>query len=243
MANISKRFSVALDIKRAVSNRAFEVVEGDNGNIIDVTLTDDGEVVDLTGCRVLAVFSKSNGISTQDSGQESGGVSILGNVASIALSISSIAPGMVECELRVYSGEQLTTLVTSAKFNFGCRKGIFDDSTAAQATEFPLLMSLIAQCSKLIEDFNGLANHALRHAAGGIDPIRVGEVGGKAVYTGADGALMAGTLPVIAGGTGANNSADALVALGAASAQTASAIKANIDILNVYTYKNNGGAL
>ncbi|HWS30538.1 MAG TPA: hypothetical protein VN512_10580 [Clostridia bacterium] len=58
MAKISKRFSVALDIKRAVSNRAFEVVEGDNGNIISVTLTDDGEAVDLTGCRLLAVFSK-----------------------------------------------------------------------------------------------------------------------------------------------------------------------------------------
>jgi len=243
MANISKRFSVALDIKRAVSNRAFEVVEGDNGNIIDITLTDDGEAVDITGCRVLAVFSKSNGISTQDSGQENGGVNISGNVASIALSISSIAPGMVECELRVYSGEHLTTLVTSAKFNFGCRKGIFNDSTAAQATEFPLLMSLIAQCSKLIEDFNGLANHASRHAAGGVDPIRVGEAGDKAVYTGADGTLTAGMLPVAAGGTGANSPADALIQLGAASAEFVSKLKANVDILNVYTYKNNGGAL
>ncbi|HWR19834.1 MAG TPA: hypothetical protein VN608_09445 [Clostridia bacterium] len=243
MAKISKRFSVALDIKRAVSNRAFEVVEGDNGNIIDITLTDDGEAVDLTGCRVLAVFSKSNGISTQDSGLENGGVSIAGNVASIALSISSIAPGMVECELRVYSGEHLTTLVTSAKFNFGCRKGIFDDNTAADAGEFPLLMSLIAQCSKLIEEFDGLATHASRHAADGADPIRIGETGDKAVYTNADGTLMAGTLPIASGGTGANDTMDALVSLGAASAEFVSKLKANVDILNVYTYKNNGGAL
>ncbi len=58
---VQKRFSIALDIKRPTANRDFEVVEGDNSNVLEVTLTDDGAPVDLAGCRVCAVFSKSDG--------------------------------------------------------------------------------------------------------------------------------------------------------------------------------------
>ncbi|MCE5235788.1 MAG: phage baseplate upper protein [Eubacteriales bacterium] len=225
MVQIEKRFSVALDIKRSVSNRAFEVVEGDNGNIIDVTLTDDGEAVDLTGCRVLAVFSKSDGVSTQDSGQEQGGIAIDFNRVSIELSISSFAPGMVECELRVYSGERLTTLVTSAKFNFNCRKGIFNDSTAASANEYPLLMSLIAECNRLADDYEGRSAHAPSHAANGFDPVKVGDIPGKAVFTGTGGTLQADILPVAAGGTGGGSAAEARASLGVSAAADVTALQ------------------
>ena len=154
MTQIKKRFSVALDIKRSVSNRAFEVVEGDNGNIIDVTLTDDGQPIDLSGCRVLAVFSKSNGTSSQDSAVEGGGVSVDENRVSISLFIPSFAPGMVECELQVYSGTAQTTLVTSAKFNFKCRRGILNPDAVKATDEHPLLVGLIEQCRGLEQSFS-----------------------------------------------------------------------------------------
>lgn len=72
MANgeVTKRFEIALDISRSISNREFTVVEGDTGNVLHITLTDDGVPVDLSGCRVLAIFSKSTGTSSQDSGAE-----------------------------------------------------------------------------------------------------------------------------------------------------------------------------
>ena len=44
---------------------------------------------------------------------------------------------------------------------------------------------------------------------------KIGTAANKAVYTGTDGALQAGTLPVAAGGTGAATAAGALAALGA----------------------------
>ena len=157
MTQIKKRFSVALDIKRSVSNRAFEVVEGDNGNIIDVTLTDDGQPVDLCGCRVLAVFSKSNGTSSQDSAVEGGGVSVDENLVSISLFIPSFAPGMVECELQVYSGVAQTTLVTSAKFNFKCRRGILNSDAVKATDEHPLLVGLIEQCRGLEQSFSNFS--------------------------------------------------------------------------------------
>lgn len=49
-----KKFYVQLDIKRSLSNREFEVVDGDNANELIITLTDNGAPVDLENCRVLA---------------------------------------------------------------------------------------------------------------------------------------------------------------------------------------------
>ena len=52
-----KTFRVSLDMKQPTAQRnEWEVVEGDNGNVIEITLTDDGTPVDLSSCKVLAVF-------------------------------------------------------------------------------------------------------------------------------------------------------------------------------------------
>lgn len=138
---IKKRFNVALDIFRAASNREFEVVEGDTGNELCVALTADGRAVELTGLRVMAVFSNSRGTACQDSAN--GGLAIEGNVVTIPLNASSVAPGMVECELQIYSGENLETLVTSAKFNFSCRRCILNYDTIESTAEYPLLIELV----------------------------------------------------------------------------------------------------
>lgn len=146
MAVIKKRFEVALDIADSGANREFTVVEGDSGNEINVTLTDGGQPVDISGCRVIAVFSKANGTAAQDSGSEGGGVTICGtlnNEVTIELFSGSVAPGVVECELQIYSDEALETLVTTARFTFTCRKAIMDADTVAAAAEYPVLCGLV----------------------------------------------------------------------------------------------------
>ena len=154
MGTIYKTFDVALELKQTSTNAPFYVIEGDNGNKIRITVTDGGSAVDLTDCRVIAVFSKSNGTSMQDSAEAGGGVTIGGtynNEVTVALRPASIAPGQVECELQIYSDENKTTLVTTAKFNFECQRAIFNEDTAMATNEYPLLVSLISVCNGIVE--------------------------------------------------------------------------------------------
>lgn len=164
MGEVKKNFSIALDIKQSTSNRAFEVVEGDNGNVLAITLTDNGAPVALTDCRVLAVFSKSDGsVAVQDN--DAGGITIdpaQANQLYIALYTGSFAPGLVECELQVYSGEAYDVLITSARFNFMCRRGIANDNTIASTNEWPILVGLIDHVLQL-QDMDG-AREAAEHA-------------------------------------------------------------------------------
>lgn len=153
MGTIYKTFDVALELKQTSTNAPFYVIEGDNGNKIKITVTDGGSAVDLTGCRVIAVFSKSNGTSMQDSAEADGGVTIGGtynNEVTVALRPASIAPGQVECELQIYSDENKTTLITTAKFNFECQRAIFNEDTAMATNEYPLLVSLISVCNGIV---------------------------------------------------------------------------------------------
>ena len=176
MGKVTKSFKVTLDIARSISNREFSVVEGDTGNTLSITLNDDGKAVDLTGCRVLALFSKSNGETVcQDSAEQNGGVTIGGqsmNEISIELFASSVAPGMVESEIQVYSGSDLTTLVTSAQFNFKCRRGILNGDTLAATREYPLLTALIketqamqARLEAMLSQNEAIAAAAIRRQA------------------------------------------------------------------------------
>lgn len=66
MSAILKIYDILLDIKRATTNNKIEVVEGDNGNVFRIFLTDNGEPVDIEGCRVVAVFSSGDGTAEQD---------------------------------------------------------------------------------------------------------------------------------------------------------------------------------
>ncbi len=147
-----KRFDVALDIKNSVSNRPFYVVDGDTGNRIVITLCDGGNAVDCTGRFVTAVFSHSRGCVIQDSGDESGGITVADNEITIDLFPASFAPELVECELQIYSSSQVSPasredydiLVTSARFNFGCRQAMLNDETIASLPGLPPLSSVIA---------------------------------------------------------------------------------------------------
>lgn len=165
---VTKVFNLALDIKKSVSNRAIEVVEGDNGNVIVATLTDNGEAVDLTGCRVLAVFAKADGRTAQQD-NDGHGVTVSGtenNVINIDLYTSSFAPGLVECEIQVLSGTGYETLVTSAKFNFTCRRSIMNEDTVQATDEYPILVGLIDRVTEVEDALEPIEqNESTRQAA------------------------------------------------------------------------------
>ena len=168
MAAVKKTFDIALDIADAGANREFTVVDGDNGNVLAILLTDGGYPLDLTGCRVIAVFSKSDGTACQDSYDADGGITLCGtlnNQVDIALFAGSVAPGTVECELQIYSDPSLSTLVTTAKFNFACRKAIFSGETLTSAPQYPQLTSLMERVEVLNAETAAAAGAANSAAA------------------------------------------------------------------------------
>ena len=162
--SVNKVFDVDLDIKRPSSHRDFTVVNGDNGNRINVTLMDGDSPVDLTGCRIIAAFSRADGsTSLQDSGVQNGGITISPDDASkvaIDLFPASFSPGVVECELQVYSDASLSTLVTTARFNFICREAIVNSSTVKAAAEYPLLKTLKDELTSLRASLDELMESA-----------------------------------------------------------------------------------
>ncbi len=156
--SINKVFDVALDIKRPSSHKDFTVINGDTGNRINIALTDGDQPVNISACRVIAAFSRPDGsTSLQDSGMQDGGVTIggaAGNEVYIQLFPASFSPGMVECELQIYSDSTLSTLVTTARFNFSCRKAIMNEDTVQASPEYPLLRTLT---DELKNSANGLS--------------------------------------------------------------------------------------
>lgn len=136
---ILKHFSGEIDLRRPSAIRPFEVVEGDTGNLLELTVTDAGVPVDLTGAEIKAVFSSALGIAVEESPD---GVSAEGSLVTLELFPGSFAPGVVECELQIYSAGESSRLVTTARFNFTCRRALLNDSSIRPAPGFPLLYAL-----------------------------------------------------------------------------------------------------
>lgn len=155
MEEILKIIPVNLDLKRVTAQASTipPLVVGDNGNIFEITLTDGGEPVDLTGCKVFAVFSKSNG-ETAEQDTDGNGVTIGGtnhNVLTIDVRTGSYSDEQNNCELQIYSGTNYETLVTTAQFNFNGRRAIVNVETVAAEDKYPILVSLISQANEAAE--------------------------------------------------------------------------------------------
>ena len=77
--SILKTIPISLDLKRvgAQAQALPTLVEGDNGNVFVITMTDDGEPLDLsTASRVICVFSKTSDGKTVEQDTEDANVSL-----------------------------------------------------------------------------------------------------------------------------------------------------------------------
>lgn len=160
MSEVLKIQEVNLDLKRVTSQQKslqpLKVM--DTGNVFVIKLTDDGAPVDLTGTRVIAVFSRGDGKTAQQ--DDANGLEVDGNIITIRLRNGSYTDGQNNCEIQVYSGENGETLVTSARFSFDGVRGIVNDETVEAEDAFPILVELI----KEVETANGQAQEAVAAA-------------------------------------------------------------------------------
>lgn len=159
----NKTFPVSLDLKRSTSNRDFRLVDGDTGNKIVITLTDDGSPVNLSGCRVNAIFSHPSGTYMQSSYSQDGGVAIGGtdnNIVTIDVMTASFSSGTVNCELQVYSGSDYNVLVTTASFNFEARAALISDQVVESETSYPILTQLISRVELLNDAVDSASDDA-----------------------------------------------------------------------------------
>ena len=163
---VLKRFELPLDLKAATPARHFEVVEGDTGNVLVITLTDGGEPVELEDTTVKLMFSSGQGVAVQ----EDESLTVEANVLTVKLYPGSYSPGLVECEVQIYSlsedgadqSGRRRELVTSARFSFNCRRAILNGESIHASPGFPLLTQLIedVEAAEALRDSNEQARLA-----------------------------------------------------------------------------------
>jgi len=136
---LTKDYSITLDMMRTLPFRPFEVVEGDTGNILHVTLLNNGDAMDLSGCDIQIAFASSSGFAMQD--KTSGITKTAGTgTFDVALRPNAYGAGNVSADVQIYSGTNYATLVTSTRFDFRCRKSLISgDIIRANAAYPPLI--------------------------------------------------------------------------------------------------------
>mgnify|MGYP003587182528 CR=1 FL=1 len=135
----TKDFTIALDMMRTLPFRPFEVVEGDTGNILHVTLLNNGDAMDLSSCRIQIAFASSIGFAMQD---ETSGIVKTAAVGAFDVTLlpSAYGAGNVSADVQVYSGEHSETLVTSTRFDFRCRKSLISGDIIRANAAYPPLV-------------------------------------------------------------------------------------------------------
>ncbi len=148
-SGIVKEYALTLDIKQPVQYENIELVEGDTRNRFVISLMDGDKTVDLTGCRVILVFSHKDGTVYQDSYARSSGIMINENKITVTLATESVKEGMVECEIQIY-GTDGYALTTTPRFSFLCRRGLLDDESVVSDSSYTQLLGLIEQANQAI---------------------------------------------------------------------------------------------
>ncbi len=135
----TKDYSITLDMMRTLPFRPFEVVEGDTGNILHVTLLNNGDAMDLSGCGIQIAFASSSGFAMQD---ETSGIvkNAEAGTFDVTLLPTAYGAGNVSADVQVYSGEGNATLVTSTRFDFRCRKSLISGDIIRANTAYPPLI-------------------------------------------------------------------------------------------------------
>ncbi len=135
----TKDFSVTLDMIRTLPFRPFEVVEGDTGNILHVTLLNNGDPMDLSACAIHIAYASSSGFAMQD---ETSGIvkTAATGTFDVTLLHTAYGAGNVCADVQIYSGDQSETLVTSTRFDFRCRKSLISGDIIRANLAYPPLI-------------------------------------------------------------------------------------------------------
>lgn len=158
----TKDYSITLDMLRTLPFRPFEIVEGDTGNVLHVTLLNNGDVMDLANCKLCIIFASSSGFSMQD--ETSGIVKTEGSgTFDVTLLPTAYGAGNVSADVQVYSGDDDATLITSTRFDFRCRKSLVSDDIIHASSAYPPLVEAAR-----------IANEAAATALAAAERIEVG---------------------------------------------------------------------
>jgi hypothetical protein len=211
----TKDYSITLDMMRTLPFRPFEVVEGDTGNILHVTLLNNGDAMELASCKINIAFASSRGFAMQD---ETSGIVKTAETGTfdVTLRPTAYGAGNVSADVQIYSGENEATLVTSTRFDFRCRKSLISGDIIRANSAYPPLI-----------EATRVANEAATFALAAAERIDtdIGELNVQADWNEKDDTLDAyicnkPVIPVVEGNIGAplthaarhaSNGADALV--------------------------------
>ena len=138
---VYKNYSITLDTVRSPKMALQNIVTGETGVKLTITLTNGGSTVSLNGTnhRVCLRVDSSKGTRRQDSGLSNSGISFSDGKAVILLSRDTFATGQNRACLEIFSTETETndTLIVSAEFLFAAKK---NDSGENAGSVYPSLI-------------------------------------------------------------------------------------------------------
>lgn len=136
----TKVFSICLDMQQTLPFHPFEVVDGDTGNVLHITLQNNAEALLLNDCAVMVLFTSSMGFAMQD---ETSGVTVCDDPGTFTMLLdpNNYGPGIVSVDVQVYSGPNHNVLVTSTRFDFRCRRSLISAEIIRANVAYPPLVT------------------------------------------------------------------------------------------------------
>lgn len=156
-----KSHSITLDTKRTPKIALQNIVVGETGNKLTVTLKNDGSAVSLNGndYRVCLRVDSAKGVVRQDSSLPNSGITFSNGKVIIMLSRDSFAASLNRCRLEIFSTETDTDdiLICSSEFQFTAAS----NDTGENAGEvYPSLIIAEQEARQATEDANNAASAA-----------------------------------------------------------------------------------
>lgn len=143
-----KQYAFTLDFKNPSSVDLPNIVSGDTGNEFTITITNDGEPVDLTGARIRLIIVNKDGPGSQDTDVEGNGIDMTqasSGILVIDIHASMISNGLNVGSVEAYTGANHEVLNTTQNFNFTAKL-----SPSEKALLFPSLLLAEAQYQTII---------------------------------------------------------------------------------------------
>lgn len=145
---------VTLEVNEFKSFKTVVAKQGDNETrIVDITLTDDGEEINLAGCSAIAKVSLNGEYKAMNSCE----IDYEKNLVYFPLGDNILdTPGMLNCEITLYENEKI---ISSGMFNIKVGKSVIpDDSELAGTLEYGVLTQLIKDVANTKDNATAVYN-------------------------------------------------------------------------------------